>query len=64
MLLVPDYDEFNIYTSVDDVETYVEELFKQGYELKEEIYRLCMEHFGSEFQDIIDIFFEYNGEEH
>jgi hypothetical protein len=62
MLLVPDYDEFNIYTSVDDVENYVLHLVSQGYELKEEIYRLCMEHFGSEFQDIIDIFFEYNGE--
>lgn len=40
MLLVPDYDEFNIYTSVDDVEYYVEQLFEQGYELKEEIYTL------------------------
>ena len=64
MLLVPDYDEFNIYTSVDDVENYVKHLVSQGYELKEEIYRLCMEHFGIEFQDIIDIFFEYDGEQH
>lgn len=60
MLLVPDYDEFNIYTSVDDVESYVENLFEQGYELKEEIYTLCVEHFGKEFQDVIDIFFEVN----
>lgn len=64
MLLVPDYDEFNIYTSVDDVEIYVDYLLSQGYELKEEIYRLCMEHFDSEFQDIIDIFFEHNEEEY
>jgi hypothetical protein len=62
MLLVPDYDEFNIYTTVDDVESYVEVLFEQGFELKEEIYRLCIEHFGESFQDIIDIFFEYNEE--
>ena len=59
MILIPDYDEFNIYTSVDDIETYVHQLFSQGYELKEEIYTLCLKHFGKEFQDIIDIFFEY-----
>jgi hypothetical protein len=59
MLLIPDYDEFNIYTSVDDVETYVNQLLSQGYDLKEEIYTLCLKHFGKGFQDIIDIFFEY-----
>ena len=59
MLLIPDYDEFNIYTSVDDIENYVQNLFSQGYELKEEIYTLCIGHFGEEFKDIIDIFFEY-----
>ena len=41
------------------LETYVEQLLSQGYELKEEIYTLCLKHFGKEFQDIIDIFFEY-----
>jgi len=46
MLLIPDYDEFNIYTSVDDIENYVHQLFSQGYELKEEIYTLCLKHFG------------------
>jgi hypothetical protein len=59
MLLVPDYDEFNIYTSIDDVENYVEELLSQGYELKEEIYTLCLGYFGKDFQDIIDIYFNY-----
>ena len=59
MLLVPDYDEFNIYTSIDDVEDYVQQLLLQGYELKEEIYTLCLKHFGKEFQDVIDIFFEH-----
>ena len=58
MLLVPDYDEFNIYTSIDDIEIYVDQLLEQGYELKEEIYTLCLDHFGIEFQDLIDIFFE------
>ena len=59
MILIPDYDEFNIYTSIDDIEIYVQQLFLQGYELKEEIYTLCLEQFGKGFQDIIDIFFEY-----
>jgi hypothetical protein len=59
MLLVPDYDEFNIYTSIDDVEDYVQQLLLQGYELKEEIYTLCLKHFGEAFQDVIDIFFEH-----
>lgn len=60
MQLVPFYDEFNIYTSIEDIENYVDNLIDQGFELKEEIYRLCVEHFGSEFQDIIDIFFSSN----
>lgn len=58
MLLVPAYDEFNIYTSVDDIEVYVHQLLSQGYELKEEIYTLCLKHYGEEFRDVIDIFFE------
>ena len=57
MLLVPDYDEFNIYTSVDDIEVYVQQLFSQGYELKEEIYSMCLRHFGSDLKHLVDIFF-------
>lgn len=59
MILIPDYDEFNIYTSIDDVENYVEQLILEGYELKEEIYTLCLKRFGKDFQSIIDIIFEY-----
>jgi hypothetical protein len=58
MLLIPDYDEFNIYTTIDDVEYYVLNLLSQGFEIKEEIYSLCLKHFGEEFKDVIDIFFE------
>ena len=35
-MLIPDYDEFNIYTTMDDVEYYVDQLLIQGFELKEE----------------------------
>ena len=38
MLLVPDYDEFNIYTTIDDVEYYVLNLLSQGFEIQDEIY--------------------------
>ena len=34
MILIQAYDEFNIYTSIDDVENYVEQLILEGYELK------------------------------
>ena len=58
MLLIPDYDEFNIYTTIDDVEYYVLNLLSQGFEIQDEIYSLCLKHFGEEFKDVIDIFFE------
>lgn len=58
MILIPDYDEFNIYSSVDDIESYVEQLLSQGYEAKEEVYEMCINHFGEGFRDLIDIFFD------
>jgi hypothetical protein len=30
-----DYDEFNIYTTIEDVEEYVEKLINEGYEFSE-----------------------------
>lgn len=58
-MVLLDYDEFNIYTNVDDLEIFVENLLTQGIELKEEVYNKCLEHFGGDFKDVIDIFFEY-----
>ena len=52
MLLIPDYDEFNIYTTIDDVECYVINLLSQGFEIKEEIYSLCLKHFGEGFKNL------------
>ncbi len=57
MLLVPDYDEFNIYTTVDDVESYIENLLDQGLNAKDEIYSKCLSHFGEDLKNIIDTFF-------
>jgi hypothetical protein len=57
MTLVPDYDEFNIYTTVDDVENYIESLFEKGFQKKDEIYSMCVSHFGEDLKNIIDILF-------
>lgn len=56
-MLITDYDEFNIYTTIEDVENYVNALISEGYEIKEEIYTMCMNHFGGVYADIIDKLF-------
>ena len=54
-----DYDEFNIYTTSGDVESYIESLIKEGISLKEEAYERCLEYFGFELKGLIDtIFFD------
>lgn len=56
-MMLLDYDEFNIYTTIEDVEIYVESLINQGFEIQEEIYSKCLNHFGGDFRPIIDKFF-------
>ena len=56
-MLYMDYDEFNIYTTFEDVENYIEILFSQGFELKDEIYNKCLGHFGVDFKHLLDRFF-------
>jgi hypothetical protein len=53
-----DYDEFNIYTTIEDVEEYVEKLIHEGYEFSDEIHKLCVEKFGYSFKLMIDQLFE------
>jgi len=36
-----DYDEFNIYTTIEDVEEYVEKLINEGHDFSDEIYKMC-----------------------
>jgi hypothetical protein len=52
-----DYDEFNIYTTPNDVENYIESLINEGIEIKEEIYNHCIDYFGIDFKSIIDDIF-------
>lgn len=55
-----DYDEFNIYTTPNDVENYIESLIKEGIEIKEEIYSKCISYFGVDLKHIIDEIFFYD----
>ena len=56
-----DYDEFNIYTTIDDVKEYVNELLSEGYEFSEEIYTMCVKHFGDSIKSVIDgMFYDEN----
>ena len=42
-MIIKDYDEFNIYSSIEEVENYVGKLISEGFEKKEEIYRVIFE---------------------
>lgn len=54
---ITDYDDFNIYTTVEDIEIFIRSLFVKGYESEEEIYTLCLNHFGNDHINIIDKIF-------
>lgn len=53
-----DYDDFNIYTTTEDVKEYVDSLINEGYELSEDIHKMCLSHFGDSIISILnEIFF-------
>jgi hypothetical protein len=54
-----DYDEFNIYTTTEDVKNYITSLISEGIDLSEEIYTMCINHFGESVKYIIDDIFYY-----
>lgn len=47
MTVLPQYDEFGIYTTVDDVRCYVSSLFETGISSEEEVFSNCLIEFGS-----------------
>lgn len=51
---IPDYDEFNIYTTIEDVQNYIISLVQKGYDSREEIYSMCLEYFGQNYTGMID----------
>jgi hypothetical protein len=56
-MLILDYDEFNIYNNIEDIENFVKRLIQEGIEIEEEIYNKCVDHFGLNYKDLIDDFF-------
>lgn len=54
MTVLPQYDEFGIYTTTDDVKRFVSSLFATGISSEEEIVSNCIDEFGSDNFDLIE----------
>jgi hypothetical protein len=54
MQVLPHYDEFGIYTTVDDVKNFVNSLFDQGISSEEEVFSSCITEFGRSNFDLIE----------
>ena len=54
-----DYDDFNIYTTSEDVKEYVNSLISEGFEFSEEIYKKCIDHFGDSIKSILNDIFSH-----
>lgn len=54
MTVLPQYDEFGIYTTTDDVKCYVASLFETGISSEEEIMSTCLNEFGDDNFDLIE----------
>ncbi len=52
------YDEFNIYTSIVDVEEYINSIISEGVSLSDDIYSMCLNYFGQDYKSLIDVCFE------
>jgi hypothetical protein len=46
MTILPQYDEFGIYTTVEDIKNYVFLLYESGLSSDEEVIIKCLEYFG------------------
>ena len=54
-MIIPDYDEFGMYTSSQDIEDFIKNLVEnQGLEDDTTIFGKCVEQFGIEFSTIIE----------
>ena len=54
MTVLPQYDEFGIYTTVDDIRFFVASLFETGISSEEEVISNCIEQFGKDNFDLIE----------
>lgn len=54
MTVLPQYDEFGIYTTTEAITNYVTSLVKQGVSSEEEVLNKCYNEFGRAYSDLID----------
>jgi hypothetical protein len=54
MTVIPQYDEFGIYTTVDDIKFYITELFEVGVS-EEDVVSKCINEFGRSNSNLIEI---------
>jgi hypothetical protein len=55
MTVIPQYDEFGIYTTVDDIKFYKNELFEVGVSSEEDVVSKCINEFGRSNSNLIEI---------
>lgn len=53
-MIILDYDEFGIYSNLDDVKTYISQLLESGISSDSEIFEKCLNHFGNIYSDLIE----------
>jgi hypothetical protein len=54
MTVLPQYDEFGIYTTIDDVKSFVSSLFETGISSEEEVFSNCLNEFGRDNSYLIE----------
>lgn len=54
MTILPQYDEFGIYTTSDDIRCFVSSLFETGISSEEEVISNCIDEFGRDNFDLIE----------
>jgi hypothetical protein len=52
-MYIPDYDEFLIYTTKEEILNFVESLIRNGINSTEEVLEKSVNHFGGDFYEII-----------
>ncbi len=56
MNIILEWDEFEIYSNKGEIEKYIESIFHEGIEDKDQIYTMCLEKFGNDTSIINELF--------
>jgi hypothetical protein len=54
MQVLPQYDEFGIYTSTEDVKDFVISLFESGITEEFDVIDQCVDRFGTSYRNLIE----------